>query len=200
MAKLKSGGQPFSMRFAKGCSCGRRHGHPSSTSGHPYSINYEELNLSRPEVVRRVHDDFSAPARTSSKRTRSAPTRFVSLARDSTTRCARSTWRVKLAKDAAGGKGRTSRRHRPDRPHFRRRERTSSRGCAPPFRAQAEALAEGGRRSRGGRDDAPAARGPAGRGRGARSDRTSVPLVAEVSSIRDFAAGRRHVDPRHGEC
>ncbi|HEY3594602.1 MAG TPA: homocysteine S-methyltransferase family protein, partial [Polyangiaceae bacterium] len=58
MAKLKSGGQPFldaireSVLVADGGM-----GTQLYERGILYNVNYEELNLSRPEAVKRVHED-----------------------------------------------------------------------------------------------------------------------------------------------
>ena len=59
MAKQKSGGQPFIEALRTGALVGDGGmGTQLYERGMLFSVNYEELNLSRPEVVRKVHEDF----------------------------------------------------------------------------------------------------------------------------------------------
>src|SRR6266852_515113 len=59
MGKLKSGGQPFIEALRGGALVGDGGmGTQLYERGMLFSVNYEELNLSRPEVVRKVHEDF----------------------------------------------------------------------------------------------------------------------------------------------
>ncbi len=59
MAKLKSGGQPFIDALRAGALAGDGGmGTQLYLRGMLFTVNYEELNLSRPDVVRKVHEDF----------------------------------------------------------------------------------------------------------------------------------------------
>ncbi|HEX9296178.1 MAG TPA: bifunctional homocysteine S-methyltransferase/methylenetetrahydrofolate reductase [Polyangiaceae bacterium] len=59
MSKLKGGGQPFIDALRSGALVGDGGmGTQLYERGMLFSVNYEELNLSRPDVVRRVHEDY----------------------------------------------------------------------------------------------------------------------------------------------
>ena len=64
MGKLKSGGQPFIEALRGGALVADgAMGTQLYERGILFSVNYEELNLSRPEVVRKVHEDYVARRR-----------------------------------------------------------------------------------------------------------------------------------------
>src|SRR5262249_33097346 len=59
MSKLKSGGKPFLDALQGGTLVGDGGmGSQLVERGILFSVNYEELNLSRPELIGRIHEDF----------------------------------------------------------------------------------------------------------------------------------------------
>ena len=153
-----------------------------------FSVNYEELNLSRPEVVRKVHERLRA-CRGRGHRDQHLRRQRASASRATArrTRCATSTWpRSRSRAEAAAEQGLRGGRHRPDRAHLRRR-----RGRR---RARASRLQRAGRgagRGRGrcprDRDHAPARRRSCSRSRRcARWWGPRSPIVAQVSSTKTW--------------
>jgi homocysteine S-methyltransferase len=109
-----------------------------------YSVNYEELNLSRPEIIRRVHDDFlRAGAEVIETNTFGA--NAVRLARHGLEDKVRAInlAAVGIAKDAAGGKAYVAGAIGPTGFIFEGVDEELARARAA-FRGQAEALAEAG--------------------------------------------------------
>jgi homocysteine S-methyltransferase len=145
MAKLKSGGQPFLEAIREGVLVADGGmGTQLYERGLLYSLNYEELNLSRPEVVRRVHDDFLR-AGADVIETNTFGANAVRLARHGLDDKVKeiNLAAVKLAKDAAGSKAYVAGAIGPTGLIFEGVNDELTRVRAA-FRAQAEALAEGG--------------------------------------------------------
>jgi homocysteine S-methyltransferase len=145
MAKLKSGGQPFIEALTAGALVGDGGmGTQLYERGMLFSANYEELNLSRPEVVRKVHEDFlHAGAEVIETNTFGA--NALRLGRHGIEDRMRdiNLAAVKIATAAAEGKAYVAGAIGPTGLIFEGVEGEASRVRAA-FKAQAEALAEGG--------------------------------------------------------
>jgi methionine synthase I (cobalamin-dependent)/5,10-methylenetetrahydrofolate reductase len=145
MAKLKSGGQPFLDALREGVLVADGGmGTQLYERGVLYNVNYEELNLSRPEIVRRVHDDFlRAGAEVIESNTFGA--NAVRLGRQGLDDKVKAInlAAVTIAKNAAGDKAYVAGAIGPTGLIFDGVNDDLSR-VRDAFRAQAEALAEGG--------------------------------------------------------
>jgi homocysteine S-methyltransferase len=145
MGKLKSGGQPFAEALSGGVLVADGGmGTQLYERGILFSVNYEELNLSRPQVVRKVHESYlGAGAEVIETNTFGANS--VRLARYGLEEKVReiNLAAVKIAAEAAGGKAYLAGAIGPTGLLFEGVEGEAARVRAA-FRAQAEALAEGG--------------------------------------------------------
>jgi homocysteine S-methyltransferase len=106
MNRLKSGGQPFLDALGAGALVADgAMGTQLYERGVLFSFNYEELNLSRPEIVRRVHEDFLR-AGADLIETNTFGANAVRLSRHGLEDKVRAINEaaVKIAKEAAGGK------------------------------------------------------------------------------------------------
>jgi methionine synthase I (cobalamin-dependent)/5,10-methylenetetrahydrofolate reductase len=145
MAKLKSGGQPFldaireSVLVADGGM-----GTQLYERGILYNVNYEELNLSRPEAVKRVHEDYLR-AGADIIETNTFGANSIRLARHGLEDKVKAInlAAVKLAKDATAGKAYVAGAIGPTGLIFEGVSNDLPRVRAS-FRAQAEVLAEAG--------------------------------------------------------
>ena len=145
MAKLKSGGQPFIEALHTGALVGDGGmGTRLYERGMLFSVNYEELNLSRPEVVRKVHEDF-LHAGADVIETNTFGANALRLARHGIEGRVReiNLAAVKIAAEAASGKAYVAGAIGPTGLILEGVEGESAR-VRSAFRAQAEALAEGG--------------------------------------------------------
>ena len=199
MGKLKSGGQPFIEALRGGALVADGGmGTQLYERGILFSVNYEELNLSRPQVVRKVHESYlGAGAEVIETNTFGANS--VRLARHGLEDKVReiNLAAVKIAAEAAGGKAYLAGSIGPSGLLFEGVEGEAARVRAS-FKAQAEALAEGGVDFLDDRDDAPAA-GDLAR------DRCGARIGGPRSSHRRSGVDRRrarhvrrHIDPLHG--
>jgi methionine synthase I (cobalamin-dependent)/5,10-methylenetetrahydrofolate reductase len=145
MARLKTGGQPFIEALRAGALVGDGGmGTQLYLRGMLFSVNYEELNLSRPEVVRKVHEDF-LHAGADFIETNTFGANSLRLARYGIDDRAReiNLAAVKIATEAAAGKAYVAGAIGPTGLILEGVEGESARVRAA-FKAQAEALAEGG--------------------------------------------------------
>jgi len=145
MAKLKSGGQPFIEALRAGALVGDGGmGTQLYERGMLFNVNYEELNLSRPDVIRKVHQDF-LHAGADVIETNTFGANSLRLARYGIERRVReiNLAAVKIATEAAAGKAFVAGAIGPSGLIFEGVEVEASRVRAA-FKAQAEALAEGG--------------------------------------------------------
>jgi homocysteine S-methyltransferase len=145
MARLKSGGQPFIEALNAGALVGDGGmGTQLYERGMLFSVNYEELNLSRPEVVRKVHEDF-LHAGADVIETNTFGANALRLARHGIEGRMRdiNLAAVKIATEAAAGKAYVAGAIGPTGLIREGVEGESVRVRAA-FKAQAEALAEGG--------------------------------------------------------
>jgi methionine synthase I (cobalamin-dependent)/5,10-methylenetetrahydrofolate reductase len=145
MIKQKNGGKPFIEALHTGALVGDGGmGTQLYERGMLFSVNYEELNLSRPEVVRKVHEDFlSAGADVIETNTFGANS--IRLARHGIEDKVRAInlAAVKIATEAAAGKAYVAGAIGPTGLILEGVESDAAR-VREAFRAQAEALAEGG--------------------------------------------------------
>jgi homocysteine S-methyltransferase len=143
MAKLKSGAQPFIEALRTGALVGDGGmGTQLYERGMLFSVNYEELNLSRPDVIRKVHQDF-LHAGADVIETNTFGANSLRLARYGIEHRLReiNLAAVKIATEAA--RARHTSPARSGRPgSFSRGSRSKRRACGPS--RLAEALAEGG--------------------------------------------------------
>jgi homocysteine S-methyltransferase len=145
MARLKSSGQSFLDALREGVLVADGGmGTQLYERGVLYSVNYEELNLSRPEIIRRVHDDFLR-AGAEVVETNTFGANAVRLARHGLEGKVRdiNLAAVGIAKDAAGGKAYVAGAIGPTGFIFEGVDEEQARARAA-FRGQAEALAEAG--------------------------------------------------------
>jgi methionine synthase / methylenetetrahydrofolate reductase (NADH) len=145
MAKLKGGGQPFIEALHTGALVGDGGmGTRLYERGMLFSVNYEELNLSRPEVVRKVHEDF-LHAGADIIETNTFGANALRLARHGIEGRMReiNLAAVKIAAEAASGKAYVAGAIGPTGLILEGVEGESAR-VRSAFKAQAEALAEGG--------------------------------------------------------
>ena len=145
MAKLKSGGQPFIDALRTGALVGDGGmGTQLYERGMLFSVNYEELNLSRPQVVRKVHEDFLA-AGADVIETNTFGANSIRLARHGIENRVReiNLAAVKIATEAAAGRAYLAGAIGPTGLLFEGVEGEATRVRAA-FKEQAEALAEGG--------------------------------------------------------
>jgi homocysteine S-methyltransferase len=145
MNKRKSGGKPFIEALHEGALVADGGmGTQLYERGILYSVNYEELNLSRPEVVRKVHEGFLA-AGADLIETNTFGANSLRLARHGLEDRVRdiNAAAVKIARETASGKAFVAGAIGPTGLLFEGVEGESTRVRAA-FQAQAEALAEGG--------------------------------------------------------
>src|SRR4051794_307670 len=145
MAKLKGGGRPFIEALRAGALVGDGGmGTQLYERGMLFNVNYEELNLSRPDVVRKVHQDF-LHAGANLIETNTFGANSLRLGRYGIERRVReiNLAAVKIATEAADGAAFVAGAIGPTGLIFEGVEVEASRVRAA-FRAQAEALAEGG--------------------------------------------------------
>jgi len=145
MSKLKGGGQPFidALRTGALVADGGM-GTQLYERGMLFSVNYEELNLSRPDVVRRVHEDF-LHAGADVIETNTFGANSLRLTRHGIEGKVReiNLAAVDIAKQAAAGKAYIAGAIGPSGLILEGVEGESSR-VRSAFKAQAEVLAEGG--------------------------------------------------------
>jgi homocysteine S-methyltransferase len=145
MTKLKSGGKPFLDALLGGSLVGDGGmGSQLVERGVLFSVNYEELNLSRPELIRRIHEDFLQAGADiletntfGANRVRLAHHGFEERVREINLAA------VKIAKEAAGGHAYLAGAMGPSGLLFDVTNNDASRVRAA-FKEQAQALAEGG--------------------------------------------------------
>ena len=145
MTKLKSGGRPFLDALQGGSLVGDGGmGSQLVERGVLFSVNYEELNLSRPELIRRVHEDF-LQAGADVIETNSFGANRIRLAHHGFEERVREINHaaVKIAKEAAGGKAYLAGAMGPTGLLFDVTNNDGPRVRAA-FKEQAQALAEGG--------------------------------------------------------
>ena len=145
MARLKSSGQSFLDALREGVLVADGGmGTQLYERGVLYSINYEELNLSRPEIIRRVHDDYLR-AGAEVVETNTFGANAVRLARHGLESKVRAInlAAVGIARDAAGDKAYVAGAIGPTGFIFEGVDEELARARAA-FRGQAEALAEAG--------------------------------------------------------
>ncbi|HKQ71620.1 MAG TPA: homocysteine S-methyltransferase family protein, partial [Polyangiaceae bacterium] len=145
MTKLKSGDQPFIEALNTGSLVGDGGmGTQLYERGILFSVNYEELNLSRPEVVKKVHEDYLR-AGADVIETNTFGANAIRLARHGFEDKVReiNLAAVALARKAADGKAYVAGAIGPSGLIFEGVEGDASRVKAA-FKAQAEVLAEAG--------------------------------------------------------
>jgi homocysteine S-methyltransferase len=145
MSKLKSGGRPFLDALQGGPLVGDGGmGSQLVERGVLFSVNYEELNLSRPELIGRIHEDFMQ-AGADVIETNTFGGNAIRLAHHGLEERVReiNLAAVKIAKDAAAGKAYVAGAMGPTGLLFEAGGAEAGRVRAA-FKAQAEALAEGG--------------------------------------------------------
>jgi homocysteine S-methyltransferase len=145
MGKLKGGGQPFIEALRGGALVADGGmGTQLYERGILFSVNYEELNLSRPQVVRKVHESYLA-AGAEVIETNTFGANSVRLARHGLEDKVReiNLAAVKIAAEAAAGKAYLAGSIGPTGLLFEGVEGEAAR-VRTSFQKQAEALAEGG--------------------------------------------------------
>jgi homocysteine S-methyltransferase len=145
MAKLKSGGQPFIEALRAGALVGDGGmGTQLYERGMLFSVNYEELNLSRPEVVRKIHEDY-LQAGADVIETNTFGANAIRLARHGIEDRVReiNLAAVRIAAEAAAGRAYVAGAIGPTGLILEGVEGEAAR-VRSAFKAQAEALAEGG--------------------------------------------------------
>ena len=163
-----------------------------------FSVNYEELNLSRPELVRKVHEDY---VRAGAQRHRDEHVRRerVRLERHGLEGEVReiNLAAVKLARGGGGGQGLRRRRDRADGLVFEGVRGRSRRACAPLSRRRPRRSPRAASISSSSRRCASPQEIRSRSTRCAKRSGASCPSSLRSRSTKS-SHGRRHLDRRHG--